>query len=58
MLLVQNSRIAGKDTYPETVRAAFGKPGYILVTMTLLIYTFGSKLTHVIVLEVISRFLG
>jgi hypothetical protein len=42
-LLVKNARIAGKDNYPETVRAAFGKPGHIFVIVTLLAYTFGSK---------------
>jgi amino acid permease len=44
MLLVQTARIAGKNNYPDTVKAAFGKPGYVLVTITLLAYTFGSKI--------------
>lgn len=44
MLLVNNARLVGKDSYPETVKAALGKPGYILVTISLLAYTFGSKL--------------
>ena len=43
MLLVKNARLTGKDTYPETVKAALGRPGYILVTVSLLAYTFGSK---------------